>query len=174
MKRITTILTFLMLVCMGAWAEDYSTGYYTISPGANTSFQGFYSASNANSKYGGSSSKGTSLVYFTFEKTDQENVYYWYDCSNRKYIYADDSGYLQVADSKATDDNNYKWFIKDDGNGNLTITDMTNYNNGSPTKGLIQLSTVGGWWASKCTLSSNSGRNTWKFNLLMKKNTPYY
>ena len=163
-----------MLVCMGAWAEDYSTGYYTISPGANTSFQGFYSASNANSKYGGSSSKGTSLVYFTFEKTDQENVYYWYDCSNRKYIYADDSGYLQVADSKATDDNNYKWFIKDDGNGNLTITDMTNYNNGSPTKGLIQLSTVGGWWASKCTLSSNSGRNTWKFNLLMKKNTPYY
>lgn len=175
MRKLLLLITALLtLGVSGAWAEDYSQGYYTISPGANTTYQGFYSASNADSKYGGSSSKNTALAYFTFEKTGQENVYYWYDCSNRKYIYADDSGYLQVADTKNTNDNNYKWFIKDDGAGNLTITDMTNYNDGNPTKGLIQLSTVGGWWASKCTLSSNSGRNTWKFNLLMKKNVPYY
>ena len=156
------------------WAEDYSQGYYTISPGADNNYQGFYSSSNANSKYGGTANKGTGIAYFTFEKTGQENVYYWYDCSNKKYIYADGSGYLQVADTKDTNDNNYKWFIKDDGNGNLTITDMTNYNGGNPTKGLVQLNSVGGWWASKCTLSSNTGKNTWKFNLLMKKNVPYY
>jgi len=174
MKQKLTLLLIALCTTMGAWADDYSQGYYTISPGANTSYQGFYSASNGNSKYGGTSSKSSSIAYFTFEKTDQENVYYWYDCSNKKYIYADGSGYLQVADTKSTEDNNYKWFIKDDGNGNLTITDMTNYNDGNPTKGLVQLSSVGGWWASKCTFSQNTGRNTWKFNLLMKKNVPYY
>lgn len=174
MKKLLLLLCALLTGVSGAWAEDFSQGYYTISPGANTSYQGFYSATNGNSKYGGSSSKSTSLAYFTFEKTDQENVYYWYDCSNRKYIYADGSGYLQVADTKDTNDNNYKWFIKDDGAGNLTITDMTNYNDGNPTKGLVQLNSVGGWWASKCTFSQNTGRNTWKFNLLMKKNVPYY
>ena len=111
MKKLLLLLTALLtLGVSGAWAEDYSQGYYTISPGANTNYQGFYSAPNANSKYGGSSSKNTALAYFTFEKTGQENVYYWYDCSNRKYIYADGSGYLQVADTKDTNDNNYKWF----------------------------------------------------------------
>ena len=174
MKKLLLFICVLLTGISGAWAEDYSQGYYTISPGANTNYQGFYSATNANSKYGGSSSKNTALAYFTFEKTGQENVYYWYDCSNRKYIYADGSGYLQVADTKNTNDDNYKWFIKDDGAGNLTITDMTNYNGGNPTKGLVQLSSVGGWWASKCTFAQNSGRNTWKFNLLMKKNVPYY
>ncbi len=174
MKKLFTFLTMLVLGIGSMWAEDYSQGFYTISPGAGV-YWGFYSASNANSKYGGtSSSDNVNIPLFTFEKAGQDDVYYWYDCNNKKYIYADGNGYLQVADSKEENNNNYKWFIKDNGDGTLTITDMTNYNDGNLTKGLVQLTSTGGWWASKCTLSSNTGRNTWKFNLVLKKNTPYY
>lgn len=173
MKKLLLIITVILTSVSAVWAEDYSQGYYTMSPGTGNTYFGFYSSSNADSKYGGTEIK-TSAVIFTFEKTNLDNVYYWYDCNNHKYIYADDSGYLKVSDGKNTNDNNYKWFIKDDGTGNLTITDMTNYNSGNPTMGLIQLNSVGGWWASKCDLSYNSGRNTWKLNLLMKKNTPYF
>ncbi len=174
MKKLFTFLTMLVLGIGSTWAEDYSQGFYTISPGTGN-YWGFYSASNADSKYGGTgTASNVSIPLFTFEKAGQDDVYYWYDCNNKKYIYADGSGYLQVADSKEENNNNYKWFIKDNGDGTLTITDMTNYNDGNPTKGLIQLGSTGGWWASKCTLSSNTGRNTWKFNLVLKKNTPYY
>ena len=177
MKNLLTLFTMLLLCIASTWAEDYSQGYYTMSPGAGASYFGFYSSDNESSAtasvYGGSTAPKNAVI-FTFEKTDQSDVYYWYDCNNRKYVYANSAGYLKTSDTKVTDDDNYKWYIKDDGNGNLTITDMTGYNSGNPTKGLVQLSSVGGWWASKCTLSSNTGRNTWKLNLLFKKDTPYY
>ena len=170
----------MLLLCIAStWAEDYSQGYYTMSPaGENASYFGFYSSANEESGakpsgYGGTKTQ-KSAVIFTFEKTGQQDVYYWYDCNNKKYVYANSDGYLKTSATKVANDNNYKWYIKDDGNGNLTITDMTGYNGGNPIKGLIQLSIVGGWWASKCTLSSNADRNTWKLNLLFKKDTPYY
>lgn len=169
----------LSLCIASTWAEDYSQGYYTMSPaGENASYFGFYSSANEESGakpsgYGGTKTQKNAVI-FTFEKTGQQDVYYWYDCNNKKYVYANSDGYLKTSATKVADDNNYKWYIKDDGNGNLTITDMTGYNSGNPEKGLIQLSSVGGWWASKCTLSSNTGRNTWKLNLLFKKDTPYY
>ncbi len=175
MKKLLLIITVILTSVSAVWAEDYSQGYYTMSPGTGNTYFGFYSSSNANSKYGGTQTRESAVV-FTFENTGQDNVYYWYDCNNKKYIYSDASGYLKVTDNKETNNDNYKWYIKENNDGTLTIADMTTYNNGNPTSGLIQLSSVGGWWASKCSLTSNDnqGKNTWKLNLLMKKNTPYY
>ena len=175
MKRFLLILTTILTSVSAAWAEDYSQGYYTMSPGADATYFGYYDSNNSNSKYGGTKTR-TNAIVFTFEKTTQDNVYYWYDCNNKKYIYADNSGYLKVAEDKSTNNDNYKWFIKENNDGTLTIADMTTYNGGNPVSGLIQLSSVGGLWASKCSLTSNDnqGKNTWKLNLLMKKNTPYF
>lgn len=175
MKKVLLILTTILTSVSAVWAEDYSQGYYTMSPGAGNTYFGFYSSNNANSKYSSTQTRESAVV-FTFEKTGQEDVYYWYDCNNKKYIYSDASGYLQVSDNKETNNDNYKWYIKENNDGTLTIADMTTYNNGNPISGLIQLYSVSGWWASKCSLTSsdNQGKNTWKLNLLMKKNTPYY
>ena len=115
-QKLFTLFTILILGIGSAWAEDYSQGYYTMSPGGGTSYRGFYSSGNSTSKYGGTGTQKSAVV-FTFEKAGQDDVYYWYDCNNHKYIYADGDGYLQVADSKVTNYDNYKWFIKYDGNG---------------------------------------------------------
>ena len=87
MKRFLLILTAILTSASAVWAEDYSQGYYTMSPGAGSTYFGYYDSSNSNSKYGGTENR-TNAIVFTFEKTTQDNVYYWYDCNNKKYIYA--------------------------------------------------------------------------------------
>ena len=176
MKKILLILTTILTSVSAVWAEDYSQGYYTLSSGSGTTYYIYYDGTHSSGKYGCTSSLSSSVVVYTFEKTNQENVYYWYDCNNKKYIYADNNnlGYLNVSDSKNENDNSYKWYFQENSDGSIIITDMSRYNNGNIIKGLCQVS-AGGWLATDCTLSiQNDAQKLWKFNLLMKKNTPYY
>ena len=172
MKKLFTLLTMLIVGIGSSWATDYSGSYYYIQTSQDSKY-GFYSSTNT-TQYG-STSAITSAVIFTFEKTEVDNEYYWYNCTNKKYIYVDESGNLKSADSKATDNDSYKWYFISNSDGTVTITDKGNYNSGNPSKGLVTRGSSGSWWGVEDLSNSDYIIKTWNlipFVVEMKK--PYY
>lgn len=170
MKKILLIITMLVLGIGSSNGQDYSIYEYVLA-NANSSTTTYYVSyfSSGDHDYGATSNIDNASE-FKFEKTGTEGEYYWKDITNNKYIYAISKGWLAAADSKQ-DNDAYKWYIIAGENG-LTITDKVNYNNGSPTKGLIGISSgyssPGGYLATACTLSANTSSRYW--NLLLKPN----
>lgn len=170
MKKLLLIITMLVLGIESSNGQDYSIYEYVLT-NANSSTTTYYVSyfSSGNHDYGATSNIDNASE-FKFEKTGTEGEYYWKDITNNKYIYALSTGWLAAADSKQ-DNDAYKWYIIAGDNG-LTITDKVNYNNGSPTKGLVGISSgyssPGGYLATACTLSSNESSRYW--NLLLKPN----
>lgn len=170
MKKLLLIITMLVLGIGSSNGQDYSIYEYVLA-NANSSTTTYYVSyfSSGDHDYGATSNIDNASE-FKFEQTGTEGEYYWKDITNNKYIYALSTGWLAAADSKQ-DNDAYKWYIIAGENG-LTITDKVNYNNGSPTKGLIGISSgsssPGGYLATACTLSGNTSSRYW--NLLLKPN----
>ena len=161
---------FALLATVGMWAEDYSGSYYYIST-SNVSHYGFYKGSNS-TNYGSTSSK-TSAVIFKFVKTGTDDEYYWYNCTNNKYISVDASGNLVSADSYS-DTDAYKWYIIDNGDGTVKITDKANYNSGSPSNALVTLGDNGSWWGVNDLSSDTYTNKAWKLILAVEMKKSYY
>ena len=173
MKQKLTLLILALLTAMGAWATDYSGSYYYIRT-SNDSHYGFYSAASGTriTTYGSTSSK-TSAVIFKFEKTGTDDEYYWYNCTSKKYISVDASGYLLSADSYS-DTDAYKWYIIDNGDGTVKITDKAHYNSGTPSNALVTLGTNGSWWGVNDLSNETYTNKTWKLIPAVEMKKPYY
>ncbi len=163
-------MALLTVGVSGVWAEDYSGSYYYISTSTQSHY-GFYNGNNA-TNYGSTSAK-TSAVLFKFEKTGTYDEYYWYNCTSKKYISVDESGNLLSANSYS-DTDAFKWYIIDNGDGTVKITDKANYNSGSPSNALVTLGGNGSWWGVNDLSNSTYTNKAWKLIPAVEMKKPYY